>query len=415
MNLKSYINENNRKVLLIDPTFPPSRKSRNHSDLLPVGLLKIGAYLKTEDIEVKLLRLNSNYDISEYNKFNPDLILITSVFTYWAEYVKDAVSFSRKIFPNVPVLVGGIYASLCPDSCKNFTKCDEVIVGTVNGAEGIAPDYSLLGVDAKEIDYQVIHSTRGCNRKCEFCGVYKIEPEFLCKKSIKDEIIRKKLVFYDNNLLANPYIEDLLNELINLRNKRIITQCESQSGFDGRILVKTPNLGKLLKYANFKNPKIAWDGSYETKSQRKKELDVLINAGYKPKDISIFMVYNYKLNYEEMEKKRVECFNWGVQISDCRYRPLDRIDDNYNPYAKKPQTNKDYHINSNWTDELVRKFRSNVRKHNICIRHEMKYYSNMAERKKISKSKSLEYRHMNYQEAKKFLHDAWNPAEIYIF
>ena len=39
------------KVLLIDPNFPLAHKSRNHSDLLPVGLLKIGAYLKNKHNE----------------------------------------------------------------------------------------------------------------------------------------------------------------------------------------------------------------------------------------------------------------------------------------------------------------------------------------------------------------------------
>ena len=216
-------------VLLIDPAFPTARKSRNHRDLLPVGLLKIGAYFKSQNINVKLIRLNNDYDLKN---FSPDLVFITSIFTYWANEVKDAVKFSKKLFPKVPVIVGGIFASLSPKICKEFTNCDEVFVGTFDGAEGIPPDYSLLGEDGKGIDYQIIHSTRGCKRKCQFCGVYKIEPKFKYQDSIKNEIIKKNLVFYDNNFLANPNIEKLLHELISLRKEKIITKCESQSGFD---------------------------------------------------------------------------------------------------------------------------------------------------------------------------------------
>ena len=166
-----------------------------------------------------------------------------------------------------------------------------------------------------------------------------------------------------------------------------------------------------MKEANFKDPKIAWDGSCKAYKNRKKEIDILVDAGYHPKEISIFMLYNHELSYNEMEDKRVKCFEWGVQITDCRFRPLTRLDDNYNPHARKPQSNLEYHINPNWTDEEVRQFRRNVRRHNICIRHNMKYHSYKAERKKISKEESMKYRDMDFKDAKKFLTDAWNPAE----
>lgn len=400
-----------RKVLLIDPAFPLSRKSHNHADLLPVGLLKISSYLKSRGIETKLIRLRNQLLKSDLD-FDPDLILITSVFTYWANEVKNAVDFSKLHFPKAFTVVGGVFASLMPEKCKEFTGCDYVNEGIILEAEDIKPDYSLLGEDESKIDYQIVHSSRGCVRKCGFCGVYKIEPTFKCKKSIQEEIIRKKLIFYDNNLLANEYIEELLKELVELKNSKVISRCESQSGFDGRILRQNPNLATLLKEAGFVNPKLAWDYSVKSHKKRKEEIDILVEAGFKPKDISIFMIYNYDLDFVELEEKRIYCFKWGVQVSDCRYRPLNRLDDNYNPYAKKPQSNEDYHINHNWSDEEVRQFRRNVRQHNICVRHEMAYYSNAAERKKIPKEDSLKFRSMSFEEVKNYLSDAWNPLEI---
>ena len=167
-----------KKVLLIDPAFPASRKSRNHRDLLPVGLLKIGAYYRNQGVITKLIRLNKEEDFeSEIKKFKPDLVLITSVFTYWSKQVKEAVEYSKRLLPAVPVVVGGVFASLLPEKCKSYTGCDYVQEGIFPEAECIPPDYSLLGEDEKEIDYQIIHSTRGCIRKCGFCGVYKIEPD----------------------------------------------------------------------------------------------------------------------------------------------------------------------------------------------------------------------------------------------
>ena len=97
MKFQTILKKNNvKKVILIDPAFPIANKSRNHKDLLPVGLLKISSYLKSIGIETKLIRLNNDkvYD-EEIKNFNPDLVMVTSVFTYWFNEVKEAVDYSK--------------------------------------------------------------------------------------------------------------------------------------------------------------------------------------------------------------------------------------------------------------------------------------------------------------------------------
>ncbi len=414
MKFEDWITNDIKNVLLVEPNFPIPPKSRNHSNFLPIGLLKIASYLREKNINIKLIRFNEHQSTLDLNKeekkeeFIPNLICITSIFTYWSKYVKNTVQYYKNKYENVPIIVGGIYASLMPKHCKEYTGCDDVILGTIDNAEKLIPAYDLV-----DVNYQILHTSRGCIRKCGFCGTYIIEPEWKCKKSIKNEIIKKRLIFYDNNLLANPYIENILDELIELRKEHKTNYLESQSGFDGRVLMKKPEIAKKLKDAGFKSPKIAWD--HEVKQARfiKKQIDILIDAGFKAKDISIFMIYNYELDYEEMEEKRVYCAKWGVQITDCRYRPLNQTFDEYSPSKRKGQTNKDYWINPNWTDQQVRKFRRNVRRHNICIRHEVDYHSSLLERKKVPKEDSAKLREMNYNEAKKYLPDAWTPFEFH--
>lgn len=419
MDFNDWITDDVKNVLLVEPNFPIPNKSRNHSNFLPIGLLKIASYLKSKSIKVELIRFeeksDENYnqttlDTSTNNETIPDLICVTSIFTYWSKYVKNAVFYYKNKYKNTPILVGGIYASLMPEHCKNYTKCDDVILGPIKEADELIPDYSLV-----DVDYQILHTSRGCIRKCGFCGTYIIEPEWTCKKSIKDEIIKKKLVFYDNNLLANQFIEDILNELIELKKEKKITYVESQSGFDGRILRKKPHLAKMLKDAGFKNPKIAWDYGIVQAPKIKEQLDLLIKAGFTAKEISVFMIYNYEPNYEEMEEKRVKCAEWGVQITDCRYRPLDATFDNYSSYKTKGQTGKDYYIHTKegWTDAKIRKFRRNIRRHNICMRHEVDYHSTILERKKIPQDLAKKYRKMDYDEVKKYIPDAWSPYEFH--
>jgi len=115
-----------------------------------------------------------------------------------------------------------------------------------------------------------------------------------------------------------------------------------------------------------------------------------------------------------MEKKRIKCWEWRVQIVDCRYRPLDQTYDNYNP-KKTKQTKGDYYIHekAGWTDKLIRTFRSNIRKQNICVRQDVNYYSADIERKRIPKEEVIKYKKLHYNEAKKYVKDAWNPKEIH--
>lgn len=375
-------------VLLVEPSFPLSTKSKNHSNFLPIGLLKLASYYRSLNCQIQLIRGNEKAD------FYPDKILISSLFTYWSKFVKESVAFYRELYPNAKIEVGGIYATLMPEHCKEYTQCDEVFIGQHDEADKLLPAYDLV-----DVDYQIIHGMRGCSRKCEFCGIWKIENlGFKNAETIKNEICRNKLIFYDNNFLVNPYLDEILKMLSETIYEGRVLKCECQSGFDGRILAKNPYLGELLKKARFENIRLAWDFAFEQYTEVENWISILENAGYKRKDIFIFMVYNWSFDFEELEAKRQKCYEMGVQIADCRFRPLDQTFDNYNSHAKI-QTNNDYYIHSNWTDELVRQFRANVRKHNICIRYKIDWnnYEKKLERinsKKTEKS-VLSYEKMN--------------------
>jgi len=380
-------------ILLVEPSFPYPNKSKHkanevHKNFVPIGLLKLGSYYKDKGSKVKLVR--GSKTIKELNHFQPDKILITSLFTYWSKYVWDAVKYYRELFPNSEIVLGGIYVTLHYDNLefkklalKYKAKCH---VGLHSGAERFLPNYSLIN---GEISHHTTHIMRGCIRRCKFCGVWKLEPKMINKNT--EEIIKEikaigknKVIFYDNNFLANPNIkkENMLEVLADLRIKNKPVIFESQSGFDGRLLEKNQKLACLLKKARFQNVRIAWDNGIEDAPLIKKQINYLVKAGYPVKDISIFMIYNFNRILEDMIAKHKYCLNWGVQILDCRYRPLDTLFDDYKPHAwRNGQTAKDYYIHEkgDWSDNKIRKFRSLVRVHNIFIRYIKDKKSNFKE------------------------------------
>jgi len=369
------------RILLVEPAFPYPSKSRNrasgvHKNFLPIGLLKLGAYYKSFGHEVALVRGNSpNLDDG---RDGPDSVLVTTLFTYWSKHVWDAVAHYRALYPRAKILIGGIYATLLGDT-DQFRAClrqhkASVFRGIHPRAEAFYPDYSLL---AGVADYHATHAMRGCIRRCDFCGTWRLEPSRVDKSP--EGLIRElstvgknKVIFYDNNFLANRHVKEILEALADLRVRKRVVVCESQSGFDGRLLDASPELAELVKKARFRNVRIAWDNSFDDAPSIRRQVGLLTAAGYSPKDLSVFILYNYKVPYSECRRKLEYCAKLGVQISDCRYRPLDALADKYRPLASPRDVQEaGYHIHaeSGWTDQKVRDFRRRVREHNIWIRY----------------------------------------------
>lgn len=342
--------------LLVQPRFPIPGKSPNHKSFLPVGLLKIASWLRASGHTVDLV-----FGTVPAER-EPDHVFITSLFTYWSGLVWEAVKYYKSAYPEAEVTVGGIYASLAPDHCRQ-SGCDHVYIGVHVEAEAFAPAYDLV-----DTDFQIVHASRGCIRRCRFCGTHVIEPRYTHKRSMLPEIVKRHLVFYDNNLLANPHIETILGELANAKIDGRVVTSECQSGFDGRLL--TPELARQLKAARFRSPRIAWDGAFDEADSIREQIEMLRLAGYAARDISVFMIFNFDISPQEMRRKAEACFGWGVQVADCRYRPLDLFSDGYRHLAKS-QDDAEYYVHQGWTDSDVRGFRRLVRSNNICLRYQI--------------------------------------------
>ena len=178
-------------------------------------------------------------------KPRPDLILITSMMTYWYPGLFETIKMIREAFPATPLILGGNYPSLCEDHARTYSGADEIIKG-----EGEAQlDYLLekylnchlsQPVDSMEldnlpypafdllryIDQVPIMTSRGCPFDCTYCASGILNPGgFRTRNPIKvaDEIEYwhkrfgvRHFSFYDDALLMNSgqSIIPLLKEVI---------------------------------------------------------------------------------------------------------------------------------------------------------------------------------------------------------
>ena len=114
---------NRNGILLVQPDFPVPNKSINHQDYFPIGLLKIGSHYKyVENKNVKLVFGKESRELIINEIGYPEKILVTSLFTYWADYCYDAINYYLALFPKSEFDFGGIYVSLMTNKIRRKLK-----------------------------------------------------------------------------------------------------------------------------------------------------------------------------------------------------------------------------------------------------------------------------------------------------
>ncbi len=186
-----------------------------------------------------------------------------------------------------------------------------------------------------------IQFTKGCPNGCQFCYEDK-EMEYY---NPKIPVAEKLVQILDMNFLANPKCKQILRSLEH-RNKSYELIC----GIDYRILLKNLETALLLKKANFVKLRWAWDYNFSQQKKHKKVMEMFVKAGYKPKELSVFMIVNWKIPYVECCQKLDLLKVWNVKVNDCCW------DGGYKQAKAKY-----------WTPEQIKKFRKMCRKHNQMV------------------------------------------------
>lgn len=212
------------------------------------------------------------------------------------------------------------------------------------GKRGITKSYSTGPYNKMNDTEQWIRISQGCPNQCSFC--YEPPQRELFPIPL---IERNKVKIMDMNLLSQNGALEVIQCLKGIRVGGKVVRYELVCGIDYRFL--TDGLTQALKESRFVNIRMAWDFRYEDQFKIQKALKLLWRFGYKPKAITIFMVCNWKIPYEECLKKLYLCAIWSVKVADCYFDG--QVSPNIEPIG--------------WTVEQIKDFRKRVRKHNQLI------------------------------------------------
>jgi radical SAM superfamily enzyme YgiQ (UPF0313 family) len=233
LEIASLLRENGFRVTLID-CLGFSIKTKKYGD---------GKFFKTKiekPLPFKSIPRNySRYGIPEEILLKrlsfleePDLICVTSGMTYWYPGVFKLIEITKKFFKGVPIILGGIYATLCYEHAKKHSGVDIVfnsrgelevlkLVSDLTNKELITHNLKL-SIDNlpypsfdlyPHLDYVCIATSRGCPLKCTYCASPFLSNGFVRRDPLKvvEEIEHwtakyqvNNIAFYDDALLIEP-------------------------------------------------------------------------------------------------------------------------------------------------------------------------------------------------------------------
>ena len=161
----------------------------------------------------------------------PDIIFVTSMMTYWYGGVKWLISLLREELPGVPVVLGGVYARLCPEHAASI-GADYIV------KENWEPDVSYPAMDLYgTLPYGVTMTSFGCPLSCEYCASHLLWPryrrrpltEVLAEVDFQANLGAVDFAFYDDALLID-------------KEKYFYPMCEAlRHRYGGKLRLHTPN------------------------------------------------------------------------------------------------------------------------------------------------------------------------------
>ena len=374
-----------RNILLIEPGYP--------NKYPPLGLMKLAAYhgpLGRKDI-VKFVKGEDPAVLDQAW----DRVYVTTLFTFEWKRIASAIDFAIRAAGNQPerVFAGGIAVSLMHDAFVGESHWAGVrfIKGLLEGPpasslalsaddldfgaddltgipiEELVPDYGIL--DQIDYSYPVYdayfgYATRGCIRKCSFCGVPKLEgaqremPPLvnLVEGVSKRHGEKKDLVLMDNNITASARYKEVIAEIRDLGftrgakltrdgNRPVKRRVDFNQGVDARILAKSDMFLREMSTICISPLRIAFDHIGVRKVYEK---SIRMAADNQITSLSNYMLYNFMDSpgdlYERMRLNIDLNEELGIRIWSFPMR--------YQPVTLKDRS----HVGKKWNRYYLRSF-----------------------------------------------------------
>lgn len=282
---------------------------------------------------------------------SPDVVFVTSIMSYWYHGVQKAIEIIRRIYPRIPVILGGIYATLWYEHALKNSGADIVYKGHINeNIYSVFKNIKLHIEKLKTFNNQIIYddflnypfapivTSKGCPFNCSYCATRILNQNFIQfpVSYILDNIISltlkgiKDFAFYDDALLINSniHIKPLLREII---DRKLNIRLHCPNGLHARFI--DDEMAFLMKNAGFITIRLSLEtvnNERQEKTGGKVNLKDFINAvaclkkyGFKKKHIGVYLMYGLPGQALSEVKDGIDFIkSLGLRINLTEFSPI---------------------------------------------------------------------------------------------
>ncbi len=293
----------------------------------------------------------------------PDAVLVTSTMTYWYPGPFEVIRRVKARWPDVPVALGGVYATLCTDHARAYSDADVVFSGpgeaqVLDWIEQIIPRSSSIclpnhpttqppnysAFPAHDLrrpqGYAAVLTARGCPFDCPYCAVNRLCPAPFAPRppqQVVDEIVwcveslgTQDVVFYDDALLfdAPNHIIPILDEII---DRQLPVRFHTPNGLHARFIDSA--LARQMRQAGFKTLFLGLetadpqqqklDGAKVDDAHFERAIGALYDAGFAPGEIAAYVLIARPGQTIDVARATVKfAHRLGVRVVLAEYAPI---------------------------------------------------------------------------------------------
>ncbi len=258
----------------------------------------------------------------------PDIIGITTLMTYWYPAYKLAAEEIVKVWDDVPVIMGGVYANLMP---KHVSQIKGIKVYDHENFNFSSTGRKFL----KAGDFRFVLPIKlqeGCPFKCEYCASSTIHGNNIIQSSLETNLLRLDsytesggidVVFYDDALLYDfenmfgPFLKHIIDRRYNLR-------MHFPNGVHARY-VNAENSNLMLK-AGVKTVRLGYEKPGHAEKICDDELTQAVahlrSAGFDARDIGAYLMAGLEPGISKVKEGIDFVHSLGIRIFLNQFSPV---------------------------------------------------------------------------------------------